>query len=105
MIIVPDELTVLPQVPKIKLNFSETCKILLCAKKCKKVIKDKKIKSILLVISNFEHQTRSGYLIIIRIPALSFSYPRNRVGMDMEVNSRDYHISIFLLFNMTSWAS
>lgn len=36
MIVVPDESTALYQVLKIKLFFSETCKILLCAKKCKK---------------------------------------------------------------------
>lgn len=103
MITDPDESTVPPQVLKLKLNFSETCKFLLYAKKCKKVIKKKKIKSTLLVIRNFEHQARSGYMIIIRRPSLLFSYPRNRIGMNMEVNSGDYHVSIFLSFNMTSW--
>lgn len=97
MITVTDESTVLPQVLKLKLNFYETCKFLLFAKKFLKVLKDIKIKSILLVISNLEYQTRSGYLIIIRRPMLSFSYPRNRIGMDMEVKTGDYHISILLL--------
>lgn len=100
LITVPDKSTVLPQFLKLKLNFSETCK-----GKKKRVLKDKKIKSILLVISNFEHQTRSAYLIIIRRPMLSFSCPRNRIGMNIEVNSGDYHTSMFLSFNTTSWVS